>query len=136
MTGESPAAPKPSPHTTMDASNALILDYSGSSSISVTITPQDMAQGDETFTRNPLALALARALGMEEVFVLRTSATALEMTPPYRTIYLPIEAVDWLQNYASQLHPIGAEPLPEPFTFEVEMRVSTRKITIENSDKK
>ncbi len=68
----------------------------------VNVTQDDIKQGLPTYTENPLSLALARTLKTREIFVFREGGIALEMATPYRTIYLPPEATEWLHCYYSQ----------------------------------
>ncbi len=93
--------------------------------ITVTVTQDDINDGINTFMKNPVALALARDLSMDGVFVSRAQPIALEMQPPYRTIYLPREAETWLSQYDSH-------GKVRPCTFEVSLddeaaACSTRK---------
>ena len=96
-----------------------------SAAITVSVTQDDINDGINTFMKNPVALALARELSMDGVFVSRAQPIALEMQPPYRTIYLPREAEAWLNQYDTQ----GSV---HPCTFEVNLddaiaTCSTRK---------
>ena len=83
--------------------------------VTVTVTHDDISAGDILSMRNPVARALARTLSQEQdVYVSLESAIALEMQPPFRTIHLPREVVEWLQQY----HAGGSV---EPLSFQIKL---------------